>query len=81
MNLSFLRLPTEERRLYIDQAATRRNLSSVIMEKDFWVCWLSVNIIYSSRALSETGQRPSKRALLRPGDACDIIGRYTECLL
>ncbi len=47
MNHSFLRLPTEERRLYIEQAATRRNLSSVIMEKDFWVCWL-LDVLFKS---------------------------------
>ena len=40
MNLDFLALPADERRLYIEQAATRRNLSPVIMEKDFWACWL-----------------------------------------
>jgi predicted nucleotidyltransferase component of viral defense system len=40
MRLSFLTLPTDERRLYIDQAATRRNVSPVVLEKDFWVCWL-----------------------------------------
>jgi hypothetical protein len=40
MKLDFLELPEEERRLYIEQAALRRNLSPVILEKDFWVCWL-----------------------------------------
>lgn len=40
MKISFLALPAEERRLYVEQAANRRNLSPVIMEKDFWVCWL-----------------------------------------
>lgn len=35
MKLGFLALPAEERRLYIEQAATRRNLSPVIIEKDF----------------------------------------------
>ncbi len=40
MKLRFLTLPTEERRLYIDQAAFRRNVSPVVLEKDFWVCWL-----------------------------------------
>jgi predicted nucleotidyltransferase component of viral defense system len=40
MRLSFLTLPTDERRLYIDQAASRRNVSAVVLEKDFWVCWL-----------------------------------------
>jgi hypothetical protein len=40
MRLSFLTLPPDERRLYIDQAAVRRNVSAVVLEKDFWVCWL-----------------------------------------
>ncbi len=47
MKLSFLALPGDERRLYIEQAATRRNLSPVIMEKDFWVCWL-LGILFES---------------------------------
>ncbi len=40
MKLQFLDLAADERRLYIDQAATQRNLSGVILEKDFWVSWL-----------------------------------------
>lgn len=40
MKLEFLKLAADERRLYIEQAAQRRNLSPVVMEKDFWVCWL-----------------------------------------
>ena len=40
MKLVFLQLPVDERRLYIEQAAARRNVSPVSMEKDFWVCWL-----------------------------------------
>jgi hypothetical protein len=47
MKLSFLALPAEERRLYIEQAAVRRNVSPVIMEKDFWVCWL-LGILFKS---------------------------------
>ena len=38
MRLEFLRLPLDERRLYIEQAAVRRNVSPVLIEKDFWVC-------------------------------------------
>ena len=37
MKLSFLELPVEERRLYIEQAAPRRNVYTVVLEKDFWV--------------------------------------------
>jgi hypothetical protein len=47
MKLNFLALPADERRLYIEQAAIRRNVSPVIMEKDFWVCWL-LGILFES---------------------------------
>ena len=40
MKLAFLELPDDERRLYFEQAAARRGLSVVVLEKDFWVCWL-----------------------------------------
>ena len=40
MRLSFLELPGHERRLYFEQAAARRGLSAIVLEKDFWVCWL-----------------------------------------
>ena len=47
MRLNFLTLSADERRLYIDQAAIRRNVSPVILEKDFWVCWL-LGILFES---------------------------------
>lgn len=47
MKLEFLELPSDERRLYIEQAAIQRNVSPVIMEKDFWVCWL-LDILFQS---------------------------------
>jgi hypothetical protein len=47
MKIDFLALPDDERRLYIEQAAIRRSLSPVIMEKDFWVCWL-LGILFES---------------------------------
>jgi hypothetical protein len=40
MRLEFLRLPPDERRLYIEQATLRRNVAPVLLEKDFWVCWM-----------------------------------------
>ena len=39
--------PPNERRLYIEQAAVRRNVSPVVLEKDFWVCWL-LGILFES---------------------------------
>ncbi len=47
MKLSFLDLPPNERNLYIEQAAIRRNVSPVVIEKDFWVCWM-LGILFQS---------------------------------
>ena len=47
MKLGFLQLSHDERRLYIEQAAVRRNVLPVVMEKDFWVCWL-LGILFES---------------------------------
>ncbi|HEV3258981.1 MAG TPA: nucleotidyl transferase AbiEii/AbiGii toxin family protein [Gemmataceae bacterium] len=47
MRLSFLTLPTDERRLQFDQAAIRRNVSPLVLGKDFWVCWL-LGLLYGS---------------------------------
>ena len=47
MKLAFLELPADERRLYIEQAAVRRNITPVVLEKDFWVCWL-LGILFES---------------------------------
>lgn len=47
MKLGFLELSSNEQRLYIEQAAIQKNVSSVIIEKDFWVCWL-LGILFES---------------------------------
>lgn len=47
MTLAFLELPAGERKVYIDEAAARRGLAPVIVEKDFWVCWL-LSILFES---------------------------------
>jgi hypothetical protein len=51
MKLEFLKLPVDERRLYIQQAAARRNASPVLLEKDFWVCWL-LGMLFASEFAS-----------------------------
>lgn len=40
MKLQFLDLSDNERQLYFQQAAARHNVSTVLLEKDFWVSWL-----------------------------------------
>jgi len=47
VKVSFLDLPPNERNLYIEQAAIRRNVSPVVIEKDFWVCWM-LGILFQS---------------------------------
>jgi hypothetical protein len=47
VRLSFLQLPVAERNLYFEQAAQRRGLSPVILEKDFWVCWM-LGVLFDS---------------------------------
>ncbi len=51
MKLAFLTLSSDERRLYIEQAALQRDISPVVMEKDFWVCWL-LGILFDSEFAS-----------------------------
>ncbi len=53
MKLAFLELDSAERRLYIEQAALRRNVSPVVLEKDFWVCWL-LGILFASEFAAHT---------------------------
>lgn len=36
----FANLPKREREIYIREAAERLDVSPVIVEKDFWVCWM-----------------------------------------
>jgi hypothetical protein len=48
MKLAFFELPLAERQLYFEQAALRRNISPVVLEKDFWVCWL-LGVLFESK--------------------------------
>jgi hypothetical protein len=48
MTLAFLRLSPDERKLYIDEAAARRGLSPITLEKDVCVCWVLDMLFESS---------------------------------
>lgn len=37
---NFARLPGAKRAVLINEAAARRNVNPIIIEKDFWVCWI-----------------------------------------
>ena len=47
MNAKFLALTPDDRRTVIEQSALRKNLLPVILEKDFWVCWL-LGVLFES---------------------------------
>lgn len=36
----FARLPAEDRRAFIEEAAARRDATAIVIEKDLWVCWI-----------------------------------------
>ena len=40
MQIEFLNKEPAERALYFQQAALKKSTLPVIVEKDFWVCWL-----------------------------------------
>ena len=48
MKLRFLTLPAADRGVYFQEAAARRQLHPVVLEKDFWVCWL-LGVLFTSR--------------------------------
>ncbi len=47
----FLQLPLDRRARAFEQAATQRAVSTVIIEKDFWVCWL-LSLLFSEPSLA-----------------------------
>jgi hypothetical protein len=47
MNWDFLKLSADDRRIVLEQSALRRNISPVVLEKDFWFCWL-LGVLFNS---------------------------------
>lgn len=47
----FARLPNQERHDILQEAASQRGLTHIILEKDFWVCW-TLKQLFLSPALS-----------------------------
>lgn len=67
MKLGFLVLSQEDRRLYIEQAAVRRNVSAVLLEKGFWVCWLLVVLLQSEFADTSCSMQGKHHPKVEPG--------------
>jgi hypothetical protein len=70
----FARRSTEDRRAFIEEAASRRDLTPTIIEKDFWVCW-------TLRRLANCGELTG-HLMFKGGTslskAYDIIQRFSE---
>ena len=47
----FVTLPPERRALAFAQTAARMSASSVMVEKDFWVCWL-LGLLFTNAELA-----------------------------
>ena len=69
----FARRPADDRRAYIEEAANRRDLTSIIIEKDFWVCWTLRRLAaadFQNHVIFKGGTSLSK--------AYGIIARFSE---
>ena len=73
MKLDFLQLPAAERNVYFEQAAYQRNLSPVVLEKDFWVCWLLAVLFESEFAPSLVFKGGTSLAKV-----FEVIDRFSE---
>ena len=54
--IRFEQLPTEERALYLREAAVRLNMPPVIVEKNYWVCWTLRELFSLGEFLGELGE-------------------------
>ena len=45
------KLPTKERSIYFIEASNRLNINKIMLEKDFWVCWI-LNAIFTNQELA-----------------------------
>ena len=70
----FAKLPSDERRLYFEQAAARLGMSAQIVEKDFWVCW-SLRRLFS---LDEFRNHLTFKGGTTLSKVYRVIGRFSE---
>lgn len=70
----FARRSPEDRRSYIEEAASSRDLTRTIIEKDFWVCW-TLRRLVSCKELSGQLMFKGGTSLSK---SYDIIHRFSE---
>lgn len=67
-------LPEEDRRLAFQEAASQQGVRPIIIEKDFWVCWI-LKQLYSSDGLGEHLTFKGGTSLSK---AYNLIERFSE---
>jgi hypothetical protein len=70
----FLAFAPERRNTVIEQAAIQRSISPVVMEKDFWVCWL-LGVLYAEPELAPHMVFKGGTSLSK---AFGVIDRFSE---
>lgn len=70
----FARRPAGDRRAFIEEAAARRDLSSIVIEKDLWVCWTLRRL---ARTADLAGHLTFKGGTSL-SKAYDVIRRFSE---
>jgi hypothetical protein len=73
VRLNFLKIAPIDRRQYFEEGSSQRNLSPVMLEKDFWVCWM-LAVLFNSTL--------GKSLVFKGGTSLSkvfrIIGRFSE---
>jgi len=70
----FARLPAQERRTFFEEAAARLDLTPIIVEKDFWVCWTLRRLA----RFSELEGHPTFKGGTSLSKAYGMIRRFSE---
>ena len=72
----FARRSVADRRVYIEEAASKRDLTPIIIEKDFWVCW-TLRRLMGCAGLEENFTFKGGTSLSK---AYGIIHRFSEAI-
>ena len=70
----FAKRPADDRLAFINEAAARRDVTPIIIEKDFWVCW-TLRRLMETQALGEHLTFNGGTSLSK---AYGIIERFSE---
>jgi hypothetical protein len=70
----FARLPAAERGIYVDECAARRDLTSLVIEKDFWVCWTLRRLV----GCEKLGAHITFKGGTSLSKAYGVIARFSE---